>query len=723
MAINPNAAPKKDRSENVKNLLETLKGQEGLSSLFAQNEIIIAKVESNLMQQDPANAAVGKIARDSRSGARTMRRALDMTNTPSAIMEEAKKEATMYLDENSGKGIDIHDFGALKGLKKKDDNEAYVLAREEKREFDATQRKNAFIGDSQEDKDRLIDTLGLAGHPGNDVGKIIKACIPCGRRSVSPDDIEFSTPSLKKLWEGIKNKLKDLKKQLEALSIGDEAEQDLCDILKFFDSQCLPDLAALLALFGMLWTKYQMDFDSSWKDLLNMLLGPFLTPIIAPLVVNINKYLNAVVDPIVCVLNALEYQMGKIDIIDGIDKFEAQQQSYDRKKIDFYERKKRALEERQRFIKEETDNAGTAAIFPRHTSAGIFTPKMEDRKSESQYLPTAGQMLNATGTKAKLKTDTPEVPGVDYLGDKVANLAGRQTWRRTYEEENEQTKKDIDELDVKINKLKLADSKVDQRTASRDKSKYNAIGRGVANLKSAAEEVDAFKNSFKSIITDVVGMGNQGIQMIKDTFEMYRVELERLILGRVSTQEDQIALARDLQKLQRYMSLVKALIKIGKLRDKCQKGNDTDAMGAFVSAYKTEPGSSGFDFYQGQDSNGDSLMVIAPGGTTLSVTGLDFDELGNDELLGDVTIDDVQTTATFNDLNEAEEMNRKGILLDLGNIDEKDIKVNLKDAGTKKTSLDLRAEQSYVIIKNDFCSKAPLNFGSSESVRQWAELL
>jgi len=88
-----------------------------------------------------------------------------------------------------------------------------------------------------------------------------------------------------------------------------------------------------------------------------------------------------------------------------------------------------------------------------------------------------------------------------------------------------------------------------------------------------------------------------------------------------------------------------------------------------------------------------------------------------------LTIDDVQTTATFNDLNEADNLNRKGVMLDLGNIDGKDLKVQFNDAKEKKTSLDLRAEQSYVIIKNNFCSKSPLSFGSSESVRQWAELL
>ncbi len=706
-----------DRDENVNRMKSQLSDNLDLKNLEVSNSEIIRAFEAKTMRMDPANAAIGKIARDSRSGAKTMRRALDMTNTPSAIMEEAKKEATMYLDENSGKGIDIDDFGALEGLKTRDQRESYIQAREGKREYDATTRQRGFDGDSQEDKDRVIDQLGLANHPGNDIGRIIKACIPCGRRSVSPDDIDFSHPSLKQLWEDLKNKWNDLKQQLENLSIGDEAEQDLCDILSFFDYQCVPDLAALLALLGMLWTKYQMDFSSSWKDLLNVLLGPFLTPIIAPLVVNINKYLNAVVDPIICVLNALEYQMGKIDVIDGVNKFEAQQKTYNRKKVDFYERKKRALLERSNFIKKEMEGKDkTRAIFPRHTSVGIFTPEMEDRTIKT--LPSTKNYLE---NKGKSVTDTLAIPGTGITENQDSLKKGKETWKKSCQQELEHIELENKEINAKISDLKDKSGHIDERT--KDSSSYNAVGRGKEALSNAADQVDAFKDSFKSIIADVVGMGNNGIQMIRDTFEMYRSELERLILGRVSTQEDQIALARDLQRLQRYMSMIRALMKINKLRDKCKKGNDSDAMGAFVSAYKTEPGSSGFDFYQGKDSSGNSLMVIAPGGTTLSVTSLEFDQLGNDELLGDVTIDDVQTTATFNDLNEAEEMNRKGILLDLGNIDEKDIKVNLKDAGNEKTSLDLRAEQSYVIIKNDFCSKSPLNFGSSESVRQWAELL
>lgn len=676
---------------------------EALSStkyaLKASLEVIISAYEAMVMKEDPGSATVFKIGRDSATSTRTMGKALTGVDTSSAIVNRARAEAEAYLSTQPG-GVSS-DYGLQANVA----SESRDRAKNAEREMAAEDRK--YEGGM---RDEIAQTnLGEIIHSDNPLksaeltGRIIRDCIPCGLRPLSTGDIELKGPQLSQLWGHLSKEWQNLKDKLESLYLGDQMEQDFCDLMSFFDGQCLPDLVALLALIGLMQLRYFSDFEMNWKSALNSLLAPFLTPIIAPFVVNIDGYLKAVVAPLVCVLDALEYQMGKIDVIDGVDKMKANERSYQNKKLEFYRRKESSLNKRLLNIKEERKNDQNEHIIaPKYFTKSLFSPEMMKRPS--------GKALAAMGATPSQNT---EISGA---------LPGWQDkWRTTYDEEINNIKKELAEIKAKKAKVNL---KVDSLSKKRGGENYIANGR--ENVAEAQEKIKNFKGNFKSIINDVVEAGNGGIRDIEMTFEMFKTELQRLIMGRVSVQTDQIEIARTLQKFQRWISIINALIQIGNLMDKCKNGGDSDdAMGAFLASLSE--GSSGRNnqspVYSGTDSSGNKIMVVTPPGASLLVTSLDYDDITDEDLFGDVTIDDIQTTASYNDLNEAEEMNRKGLLLDIGNIDGKELKVQLKDAGKTKTSLDLKAEQSYAIIKNDFCSKSPLNFGSTESVKQWAQLL
>jgi hypothetical protein len=66
-------------------------------------------------------------------------------------------------------------------------------------------------------------------------------------------------------------------------------------------------------------------------------------------------------------------------------------------------------------------------------------------------------------------------------------------------------------------------------------------------------------------------------------------------------------------------------------------------------------------------------------------------------------------------------MNRDGFVHDLGNIDGKNIELSMANA--TGSELDLHFKTSYAIISNEFCSKSAIAFGSSDTVKKWAENL
>lgn len=225
---------------------------------------------------------------------------------------------------------------------------------------------------------------------------------------------------------------------------------------------------------------------------------------------------------------------------------------------------------------------------------------------------------------------------------------------------------------------------------------------------------------------DLVDSVNEGINIVKDSIDIYRDEFQRLILGRIDTQADQLEFTKQLQKIMRIVSIVRAVHDFSKvglnLKKLCEMGEES-TLSQVAKQLKTENSSSMFDFYQATDSEGNPLMVIAPGGAKLTVTGIEFDETGSDLLTGDslINLESARTTVSFNDLNEVDKLNREGIVPNLGNIDAK--LIELENRFSSGSELDLHFKSSYAIISSEFCSKSAISFGSSDTVKKWAETL
>jgi hypothetical protein len=676
----------------------TNRNETELAELKMQAQTITSTFEREMIATDPSNSVLYLNANQGGKTATDLRSSIHPFKMPTSVKKKAEFEANKYLGNNTDTPLDIKQFGAFESLNKSErDFEIERERRAERREIDfISKQRNASPGVSEGDQNRLVNTLGIP--VGSGAGEIVRQCIPCGIRPMSLKDIEFSNPFVQTL-EDMKNKLKDLERMLESLKFGDAFEQDFCDLLSALDSQCLPDLFGMISLFGILQLKYTEGLDFSLNSALNSILAPFLSPIIGPFVTNLEKYVNMIVDPMTCVVNSLEQEMFKLDVVGAVNNVQAQQESFNRRKIEFYRskvsaltRRKSEINEDRKLIKKDGKSSNTTVdTFPRYPSTLPFTGGAQIENSDA--LNSLDETLREQGvTKGSI--------------------------RQSYEEELAQIEKDIDNNKIKI--VGLEDT-----NAQFTKKDNKAFEKVATFADESREKLDEAKESLRSIFKQLTKGMNQGIQVVRDNLEMYRVELERTITDRIQTQQDQIELARSIQTIQRYVSIVNAVVNLkstGDLFDKCN-GSSSDALGGFVSAFKQEPSGGNYNFYKGTDAEGQELMVIAPGGTTVNVTSVEFEDVGSDELLREASLNEVQNTATYGDLNEADKLNRKGVLLDLGNLDNKEITLKSNDADGNKTELDYKAQHSYVIIKNNFCNKAALNFGSSDTVRKWTEQL
>lgn len=767
------------RKEEIKKTLPPIRNGNAGYHLGLKNhaEAIKAAVFKDKLGAQPGDAVLELNSRDGRKGAGALRRTIRPMPLSAADEADARATADSLLQSSKGPSVDISDSQNVDqnlllnirqnsvssedageqflefsrqgtpGFEQLDnqfeavdpDSEQGQFLRERQQSLDNIQGNRLLGNNSPEDQDRLLTTFGV--DPNSKVGAILKECIPCGRRSLSLDDIEFSNPFAETL-EDLKNKYAQLLGLLNALTIGDQFEEDLCDLLRLWNAQCIPDLFGIISLLGILYAKYTDAAFASWRNFLNSLIGPFLTPIIGPLVHNLERYIDMIVDPLVCVVEALEAQLYKLDVVGGANQFQAHRRAFNRKKIEFYDAKIASLERRRRVITQEIETGnfntklelpedsnlrdlsqpvpGTIKTFPRNSTRVPFTgtefdpannrsPQERSNFITRRLASASESFTNNDPRNIDLNQELDFLPGVNEtsLGEEIDTINA-----------------DISRARSARDRLKVENSSINDF----DGGAFKRFHTGATNtLQESREQVEATGQALKSIIYQITLGLNQGIQVVRDSLDFYRQELERTILGRVATQEDQVELARTLQQIQRWISIVNALIKLKQngwsLEEMCSRGNNSDALGAFVGAFKTEPTGGNFNFFKGTDPNGNELLVVAPGGAKVDVTSVDFDDIGSDDLLGDVQLEDVQNTATFNDLNEADELNRRGVLADLGNIGDSDITITLDDAGDQKSSLDLRAERSYVIIKNDFCSKSPLNVGSADKVRQWADNL
>lgn len=585
------------------------------------------------------------------------------------------------------------------------------------------------------------------------VNALIKSCIPCEFRVVFK--AEFGLPWLNTTADLMK-KWKDLAKMLRDLTTWKPGEfsKDLCNLFKFLDGQCIPDIAGLMSLLSLMQLKYTDLGRFSLGNILSQLMAPFLTPVIGSFTSNLDKYGDLILGPLKCIVKALEFQINNLQtqINGAINIADVNRTKYKTQQAEFLDRKALALRNRKRALQlKQTNNenkltslinSGRSDFATLDSTTEVRTiPKntlsssdgtREDRVAQSKLI-RGGVPINVnnsvTNTFAKGTSFVIEKgnEGAGKLSNSTPQVKRTDTFQRTIEGEIEQIDSELESINnqrVKINK------ELEQYMPnSANINKSNTLQGTLANqtltpqLKYALNNLEKAQRSILSDLTDAI---NDGMGIIKQSIDIYRDEFQRLLLGRISTQEDQIEFTKLVQQFARLGSVVGTVMSLKKnglfnIKRLCEgEKGPTNALAQLAKGLKENDNNGMFDFYQAQDAEGNPLIVIAPGGAKVNVSSVDFSNVGDDQLFGDSSVDlaSVTKTVSFNDLNEVDKLNREGIVPDLGNIDGKQIELS---AGLKEGSeLDLHFKTSYAIISNEFCSKSGIEFGSSDSVKNWA---
>jgi len=569
------------------------------------------------------------------------------------------------------------------------------------------------------------------------VAQLLKSCIPCEFRKLE-FTAEFGMPWANTL-DDLKKKWKDLLALLRNLTTfrPGEFSQDLCNLFKFLDGQCIPDITGLLSLLSLMQLKYTDLGSFSLGNIIGQLIAPFLSPVIGSFTSNLDRLSDMIVGPLRCIVRALEFQITELQeqINGAINIADLNRARYHQNQLDFIEAKAKALRNRQRQLnvsqiqrKNRDDgnqdlnalNSSNPSLFSKIPS--YVEPGNKDLYAREERLAETNFVRNGLRVDPNNAVTNSIASGVEKIG--ITQYKNeQQTFQITIDKELENIDKELKKLQTQRQELQAKIGGSYKNVSNRSNVNFNSALNITTQTRFA---LDNMERSFNSIITELVAAVNDGIGIVKQSIDIYREEFQRLLLGRISTQQDQIEFTRLLQNIARLTSIVRAVNDFKKagwnLKKFCERGAD-NALSQVAKSLKANDNSGMFDFYRAQDADGNPLIVIAPGGAQLSVSSVDFDALGGDALFGDsnIDLDSVTKTITFNDLNEVDKLNREGIVPDLGNIDAKNIEINISNS--TNSQLDLHFKNSYAIISNEFCSKSAINFGSSDTVKKWAESL
>lgn len=134
-----------------------------------------------------------------------------------------------------------------------------------------------------------------------EVGKMLTECVPCFDRLLDGMQLLPDGDLLEIHALNIKIRT-DLLDKIRSLFKDPGAFVDICDLLKLLAKLCPPDLLAILALLTQYLAKLNLDFRFN-LDFIIQLVGPILSPFLDALSSWLDKWIQLILAPIICVVD------------------------------------------------------------------------------------------------------------------------------------------------------------------------------------------------------------------------------------------------------------------------------------------------------------------------------------------------------------------------------------------------------------------------------------
>jgi hypothetical protein len=109
----------------------------------------------------------------------------------------------------------------------------------------------------------------------------------------------------------------------------------------------------------MMQLKYLNEIELSIDGLMSTLLGALLGPILANISLTLDKYIDVIVNPIICVIASLESQLAKLDVASAMSARDRMIRSEYARKREFYDRKIEVLKARKLKLKKDKKQGRT----------------------------------------------------------------------------------------------------------------------------------------------------------------------------------------------------------------------------------------------------------------------------------------------------------------------------------------------------------------------------
>ncbi len=134
-----------------------------------------------------------------------------------------------------------------------------------------------------------------------EIGKMITECVPCFDRLLDGMQLLPDGDLLEIHALNIKIRT-DLLDKIMALFKDPGAFINICDLLKLLSKMCPQDLLAILALLTQYLAKLNLDFRFN-LDFIIQLVGPILSPFLDALSQWLDKWIQLIIGPLVCVVD------------------------------------------------------------------------------------------------------------------------------------------------------------------------------------------------------------------------------------------------------------------------------------------------------------------------------------------------------------------------------------------------------------------------------------
>jgi hypothetical protein len=146
----------------------------------------------------------------------------------------------------------------------------------------------------------------------------LQECVPCFPR---PDlgNIRPGEEIYGMLENSFANRYEALIRRWKRLFSDPSVYDDLCSIGDFMNQQCVPDLQGLIALLSLYSAKVADIKFISPQNMFMAMIGPIFAPIFQGLGDLLDQYVQMIVNPVLCVLNSLDKQIAKLDVLTPTD--------------------------------------------------------------------------------------------------------------------------------------------------------------------------------------------------------------------------------------------------------------------------------------------------------------------------------------------------------------------------------------------------------------------